>query len=252
MSDAADAHTPIRGGVPEHGRVPKYFAVKTRLESVLDELGEGGLLPTERELAARFEVARETVRQALRELLIQGRVRRKGRGTVVAGPKLEQPLSTASYTEGVRRQGRVPSRHLIALEKLDADAVLAADLEIGTGSPVWHMERVLLADDERVGLESTYLPVARLPHLDRNFAPDTSFYAFLREHLGVEPVSVNERIETVLATPREALLIGTPPALPMLLLHRSSRDASGQPLERVRSLYRGDRFSFTVQLEKNE
>ncbi len=67
--------------------------------------------------------------------------------------------------------------------------------------------------------------------------------------MGVEPSAVDERIETVLATPREALLIGTPPALPMLLLHRSSKDAEGRPLERVRSLYRGDRFSFTVHLE---
>jgi GntR family transcriptional regulator len=55
-------------------------------------------------------------------------------------------------------------------------------------------------------------------------------------------------LETVLATPREALLIGTPPALPMLLIHRLSRDARGRPLERVRSLYRGDRFSFTTRL----
>ncbi|MEU6855011.1 GntR family transcriptional regulator [Actinacidiphila alni] len=251
MADA-DPQTPIRAGIPEHGRVPKYFVVKTRLEVVLDELGEGGLLPTERELAARFEVARETVRQALRELLIQGRVRRRGRGTVVAGPKLEQPLSTDSYTEGVRRQGRVPGRHLIALERLAADPALAAELRLAPGDPVWHMERVLLADEERVGLESTYLSVARLPHLERDFVPDTSFYAFLRERIGTEPVVVDERIETVLATPREALLIGTPPALPMLLLHRSSKDGAGEPLERVRSLYRGDRFSFTVHLEKRD
>ena len=52
----------------------------------------------------------------------------------------------------------------------------------------------------------------------------------------------------MLATPREALLIGTPPALPMLLIHRISRDASGRPLERVRTLFRGDRFSFTAHL----
>lgn len=250
MSDAADPHAPIRAGIPEHGRVPKYFAVKTRIEELLDELGEGGLLPTERELAAGFSVARETVRQALRELLIQGRVRRKGRGTVVAGPKLVQPLSTASYTEGVRRQGRVPGRNLIGLEQLEADPVLATELRLEPGAPVWHMERVLLADDERVGLESTYLSVARLPNLERDFAPDTSFYAFLREQVGVSPAVVDERIETVLATPREALLIGTPPALPMLLLHRSSKDAFGEPLERVRSLYRGDRFSFTVHLDQ--
>ncbi|MDI5962427.1 GntR family transcriptional regulator [Streptomyces sp. SL54] len=250
VSERADPHTPIRAGIPEHGRVPKYYAVKARVEVLIADLGEGGLLPTERELAADFGVARETVRQALRELLIQGRVRRKGRGTVVAEPKLVQPLSTASYTEGVRQQGRVPGRHLVGLERLHADVALAAELRLEAGAPVWHMERVLLADDERVGLESTYLAVARVPHLERDFAPDASFYAFLRERLGVEPTVVDERIETVLATPREALLIGTPPALPMLLLHRSSSDAEGRPLERVRSLYRGDRFSFTVRLSR--
>lgn len=239
---------PVRAGIPEHGRVPKYYAVKTQLDELLDELGEGGALPTERELSARFGVARETVRQALRELLLQGRVRRRGRGTVVAGPKLEQPLSLVSSTEGVRRQGLVPGRSLIGLDRRPAGEALAEQLAIGVTDPVWHLERVLLADDERVGLESTYLPVDRFPHLERDFDPDSSFYTYLRERLGVRFSAAQEKIETVLATPREALLIGTPPALPMLLLHRLSHEAGGRPVERVRSLYRGDRFSFTTSL----
>ncbi|GAA1153703.1 GntR family transcriptional regulator [Kitasatospora gansuensis] len=241
--------SPIRSGIPEHGRVPKYYAVKAELEALLDELGEGGALPTERELAARYEVSRETLRQALRDLLIQGRVRRRGRSTVAAGPKLEQPLSLASYTEGVRRQGRVPGRTLIGLEQIGAEGQLAAQLRLPAGAPVWHLERVLLADGERVGLESTYLAVARIPSLEQEFDPGASLYAFLTEKLGIEFGAADERIETVLATPREALLIGTPLALPMLLLHRLTRDAAGAPLERVRSLYRGDRFSFTTRLE---
>ncbi|MFC8287325.1 GntR family transcriptional regulator [Streptomyces cyaneofuscatus] len=239
---------PIRSGIPEHGRIPKYYAVKARISLLLDELGEGGLLPTERDLALRHEVSRETVRQALRELLLEGRLRRQGRGTVVAGPKLEQPLSLASYTEGVRRQGRRPGRHLIGLERFPCPQALAAEIGVGRGEPVWHLERVLLADDERVGLESTYVSVARLPRLDVEFDPDSSFYAYLRDRLGIAFGDADERIETVLATPREALLIGTPPALPMLLLHRLSRDTEGRPLERVRTLFRGDRFSFTTHL----
>ncbi|MFI9328547.1 GntR family transcriptional regulator [Kitasatospora sp. NPDC052868] len=239
---------PIRSGIPEHGRVPKYYAVKGQLEALVDELGEGGVLPTERELAARFEVARETLRQALRDLLIQGRVRRRGRSTVVAGPKLEQPLSLSSYTEGVRRQGRTPGRSLIGLERIAADVHLAGQLRLPVGESVWHLERVLLADGERIGLESTYVAVARVPALDREFDPESSFYAFLKEQAGIAFGAADERIETVLASPREALLIGTPPALPMLLLHRLTRDAAGVPVERVRSLYRGDRFSFTTHL----
>jgi GntR family transcriptional regulator len=239
---------PVRAGVPEHGRVPKYYAVKGELETLLDTLGEGGALPTERDLAARFGVARETVRQALRDLLIQGRVQRRGRGTVVAGPKLEQPLSLVSYTEGVRRQGRTPGRSLIGLDRVPAGSALGGQLDIGAQDLVWHLERVLFADEERIGLESTYVPVARFPDLARDFDPDSSFYAFLREHLGITFGNASERIETVLATPREALLVGTPPALPMLLLNRVSRDTADRPVERVRSLYRGDRFSFTTSL----
>ncbi|MET9553757.1 GntR family transcriptional regulator [Streptomyces sp. NPDC006645] len=249
--DQLNAHAPgapIRSGIPEHGRVPKYYAVKAHLSVLVDELGEGGLLPTERDLALRYEVSRETVRQALRELLLEGRLRRQGRGTVVAGPKLEQPLSLASYTEGVRRQGRRPGRSLIGLDRFPCPQALAPEIGVGLGEPVWHLERVLLADDERVGLESTYVAVERVPELDTRFDPDSSLYAYLRDRLGISFGDADERIETVLATPREALLIGTPPALPMLLMHRLSRDTDGRPLERVRTLFRGDRFSFTTHL----
>lgn len=246
-----DGGSPVRAGVPEHGRVPRYYAVRLLITELVDGLPEGRTLPTERELAERFGAARETVRQGLRDLLLEGRLRRQGRGTVVAGPKLEQPLSLASYTEGVRRRGRSPGRTLIDLRSWPCPAKLAAELGLGEGEPVWHMERVLWADDERVGLESTYVAVERAPRLDTEFDPASSFYAYLRER-GEVFAGADERLETVLATPREALLVGTPPALPMLLIHRLSRDGEGRPLERVRSLYRGDRFSFTARLTGDE
>ncbi|GAA2300287.1 hypothetical protein GCM10010376_15350 [Streptomyces violaceusniger] len=66
--------------------MPKYYAVKAHIALLVDELGEGAPIPTERDLSERFEVARETARQALRELVLEGRLRQQGRGTVVAGP----------------------------------------------------------------------------------------------------------------------------------------------------------------------
>ncbi|MBF9071120.1 GntR family transcriptional regulator [Streptacidiphilus fuscans] len=241
----------VRAGVPERGDPPKYFQVKQKIDAVLDELGQGTPLPTEREFAERFGVSRMTVRQAIRELRLEGRVQRSGRSTVAAGPKLVQPLTLASYTEGVRRQGRRPGRQLIVFEQVGADAALAAGLRIAVGAPVLHLERLLLADDERVGLESTYLSVARFPALADEFDPTTSLYAFLRGS-GVIFADADERIETVLASPREVQLIGTSPALPMLLMNRVTRDREGLPVECVRALYRGDRFSFTAHLVGEE
>ncbi|HEX2315502.1 MAG TPA: GntR family transcriptional regulator [Thermomonospora sp.] len=243
------ADGPVRDGLPGHGRVPKHYAVKVRLAELCDELGEGAPLPPERELAARFEVSRVTVQKAVRELVIDGRLRtRQGSGTFVAGPKLTQPLALVSYTEGMRGQGLRPGRRLITLEHLPAEPRLAERLRIASGDEVIHLERALYADDEPVGLESTYLPAARHEGLLDVLDPEQSLYACLRERLGVVFARADERIETVLATPREALLIGINPAVPMLLIHRVSYDPDDVPIESVRVLYRGDRFSFTARL----
>jgi GntR family transcriptional regulator len=240
---------PVRAGIPEHGRVPRYYAVKVQLLDLVETLGVGAMLPAERELAERFGVSRITLRQAVGELVLEGRlIRRQGSGTFVSPPKLVQRLSLASYAEGMRSHGIVPGRSLISTERLAADPGLARDLGIEAGDGVLHLERVVTADGDRVGLESCYLPAARFPDLVGEFDPATSLYAFLRERCGVVFGAAEERLETVLATPREALLIGTNPALPMLLLHRISYDSDGRPIERVRSLYRGDRFSFATRL----
>ena len=62
--------------------------------------------------------------------------------------------------------------------------------------------------------------------------------------------TVPKTIETSLATPREAGLLGTDVGLPMLMLSRHSLDARGEPVEWVRSVYRGDRYKFVARLRR--
>ncbi len=245
------AEDPVHAGVPEHGRVPLHYRVKAELLGLIQELGEGAALPAERELAQRYEVSRITLRHAVSELMLEGKLlRRHGSRTVVAPPKVLQPLSLRSYTEGMREQGMEPNRIAVTTERMQPDSDLARQLHVDPGGEVVHLERVLLADGERVGLESTYLPLGRFPGLLEDFDPDRSLYGYLHEELGVVFDEAEERIETVLATPREALLIGTNASVPMVLLHRVSWSQDGAPIERVRSLFRGDRFSFVTRLHR--
>ncbi|MFJ4920263.1 UTRA domain-containing protein [Streptomyces sp. NPDC088725] len=128
-------------------------------------------------------------------------------------PGAPEPLSLASYTKGVRRQNRGPGRNLIGLDRFPCPAVLAADAGVRTGEPVWHLERVLLADDERVGLESTYVSVARVPRLGADFEPDSSFYSYLRDVVGVpfgDAVAVKSYTADVISQP-QSLTLTTPP-----------------------------------------
>jgi GntR family transcriptional regulator len=227
--------------------VSKPYAVRTELDGILEGLVEGDPFPPERELAARFEVARETIRQALQELLVEGRIERRGRGTVVSKPKLVQPLSLRSYTEGALRMGRKPGRILVTWEDVEATTELAAGLEVAEGEAVMHLERLLLADGQRIGLESTYLPRHRFGEFNSTFDPTTSLYAAIRA-TGVQFGSAVERVETVLASPREAGLLESTTAMPMLRLNRRSLDTDDRPIEVVRSLYRGDRVAFEAML----
>jgi GntR family transcriptional regulator len=145
-------------------------------------------------------VARETIRQALQELLVEGRIERRGRGTVVSKPKLVQPLSLRSYTEGALRMGHKPGRILVTWEDVQATTELAAGLEVAEGDAVMHLERLLLADGQRIGLESTYLPRHRFGQFNSTFDPTTSLYAAIRA-TGVQFGSAVERVETVTGWP---------------------------------------------------
>lgn len=226
---------------------PKPYVVRTGLDAILNGLHEGDPFPPERELAVRFGVARETVRQAVHELLVEGRIERRGRGTVVSRPKLVQPLSLKSYTAGAQRMGRTPGRLLVSWEDVTADAETAAGLGVSATQQVMLLERVLLADGARIGVERTYLPLHRFADLRDDFDPTTSLYAAIRAR-GVVFGHATERIETVLPSPREAALLESTTAMPMLLLYRRSVDTDGAPIEVVRALYRGDRVAFEATL----
>ncbi|MFD4404001.1 GntR family transcriptional regulator [Nocardia sp. NPDC058499] len=226
-------------------RVLKHQIVRASIEELLDGLDVGDTVPSERDLAVRFDVARETVRQALRELLVAGRIERQGRTTLVAGPKLVLPLALGSYTEAARAEGRTATRILVGWTRLTADADLAGQLAIAPGDPVIQLERVLTTDGVHLGLETTRLPAYRYPGLIDTFDYTQSLYAEIASR-GIAFAKAVDSIETTLPDAREAALLTVDTRTPMFLLKRVSYDPAGIPIEHRRSLYRGDRMTFTA------
>src|SRR3569833_2194048 len=103
FGDTARHEDPARGcrmtAEVQEKTEPKYYVVKRHLLGLLPDFSPGVPLPTERELAAALSTSRTTVRQALTELVTEGRlVRRHGSGTYVAEPKLAWPLQMQSFT----------------------------------------------------------------------------------------------------------------------------------------------------------
>jgi GntR family transcriptional regulator len=230
-------------------RVPRYYEVKQQLRHRIDGLPPGTALPAERVLSDEFRTSRSTVRQALLELAVEGRiVRHQGRGTFVAPPKDVLPLQLRSFSDEWRARGRTPSSTLLDQRVEPAEEEVATALEIEPGAPVFRFERLRAADRTPLALEVVYLSVTRFAGLDDAMDGQVSLYELLRERWGVAPAEAQQTIETVPASPQVAGLLQTEAGTPMLLLTRVTRDEEGRVFEFVRSLYRGDRYRFVTSL----
>lgn len=248
-AEAVGARVP--DGTDTNPRIPKYYQVKRRLLDLTATLPPGSPVPPERALAEQYNTSRTTIRQALAELVIEGRLLRvQGKGTFVSKPKVAQELQLTSYTEDMRAQGLQPATRVIEVGYVTADEALAGRLGIRPGGRVLRIHRLRLADGEPMAIETTHLAARRFPGLRRQLDRYASLYEALATAYEVHLAEAEETIETVLATPQDAQLLGVDVGMPLLLLSRHSFDTTGTPVEWVRSLYRGDRYKFVARLRR--
>src|SRR3954467_177741 len=99
----------------------KQNEARERVLDLIDRLGVGDAIPSERQLSADLGVSRLTVRAALDELVREGYlVRRRGGGTFVSEPKIAQELTMTSFTDDVRRRGMSPGSKTLELQVVPA------------------------------------------------------------------------------------------------------------------------------------
>jgi GntR family transcriptional regulator len=226
-------------------RVPRYWKVKQALAELVDAGTPGTALPTERELAERFATSRTTVRQAIAELVTEGRLdRTQGSGTFIAEPLLVEVQQLTSFSDDLGPE-RVADR-ILDVRTEPADAETAARLGLAVGDPVQVVERVRLVDGVPLALETARL-TGDLPGLRTELEARGSLYATLREAYGRGVDRVQDAVQSRLADPREAALLDVETGHPLLLVRRLSHTADDRPVEWTRSVYRGDRFTFVAR-----
>jgi GntR family transcriptional regulator len=230
---------------------PKGEQLQEILEGFIANLEPGTRLPSERELAKRYEVARATVTQAIDELAGKGLVYRvHGSGTFVAEPKFRQPQTLTSFTEDMRARGMTPGSIVLAREVAPASAVIARHLQVAHETPVVQIVRVRTANGEPMALERSYLPAPRFPGLEDAELTDVSLYSLLGERWGVWVSAADQWASAVRLTEEEAEILGVDVEQPALLFQRVTHDQSGNIIEYVRSFYRGDRYEVHHRLER--
>jgi GntR family transcriptional regulator len=231
-------------------RNAKYHSIRDEILDLVEELAVGDALPPERVLAPRFGVSRMTLRRAVEELVREGRLeRRHGAGTFVAEPKIAQGLAVTSFSEDMRQRGSVPSSRTLAVDEVLAGAQLGRRLEISPGEKVTRISRLRLADDAPMALETLHVPRLVAPDLTGDLLADQSFYELLASRYGVVLANGRQTIEATVTDEVESEILEVPLHSPAFLFERVSRATDGRVVEFVRSVYRGDRYQFALDLQ---
>jgi GntR family transcriptional regulator len=236
--------------------MPPTGAKGARLQEIFEEwvadLPPGSPIPSERDLAEHFGVARMTVRLQLDRLAQRGLLyRHRGRGTFVAEHRVAHTEHLTSFTEDMRARGLEPGSRLVAMEEIRAGANLAARLEISASSRVVRIRRVRTADAEPMAAEETHVPARRFPGLVDQDLYHGSLYDLFEHRYGVRVAEAVQRVTVGDLTVEEAKLLEAEPGRPAFRIERTTRDADGAVIEFASSVYRGDRYEVRMHARRD-
>lgn len=216
-------------------------------------LAPGELLPSEAELCKTFDISRSTVRQAIGALEADGLVvRKQGRGTFVAEPKMRRKTETVySFTSEISSMGMTPSSKLIEFEVVEPTPDIVKVLELSSpDTKIYRFIRIREVDGEPLILETSFYPQFIYPKLTRELLQTHSFYSLLYE-VGIVPASAVDSYEAVMMSRKEAEMLGCKPGSCAFFAQRRTRTEAGMVYEFTQSLIRADRVKLDVFLHKD-
>lgn len=224
---------------------PRYLQIAADLRRSVTsgERGPGSRLPGENDLMATYQVARETARKALAQLINEGiATPRRGVGVYVREfrPVIRDGiarLSGETWPEGkpiwgAESEGRSLEVDRVQVSEDDPPPRAAVLLGLADGERVIVRDRRYLLDGKPVLIARSYLR-ASLVRGTQIAQPDTGpggTYARLAD-LGHAPTHFREDLRARMPEPGEVSALDLPPGTPVVEVIRTAYASNAQPVE---------------------
>lgn len=225
-----------------------YRGIKWLIES--RQLQVGDYLPPENELARLWQVARGTVRRAVKQLADEGVLeRRPGRGTWVASFKIQQLLGRLTgFTEDMRARGLTPESELLSIDSV-APSLGVQQLFGNEVQLVWKLVRRRFANDLPVAVETCYIRNSAGSRPELELSARGSLYEWYRTATA-RPQRAEQMVEAVVLNGELARLLEVQPGQAAFKQERITFDRDDKVIEVVESYYRGDLYKLQVELRE--
>lgn len=198
-------------------RIPLYLQLKNTLLTRIDngELLPGERLESERYLAEKYGVNRQTVRSAVNVLIEDGvLVKVPNKGTYVA-KQIDKP-SWGTYDDAnehrgfssfLKAQGYSISSKVIVSEKIEPTTSIRKRLKLEEGEEVYCLERIRYYNDEPFSLEIAYIPYKYVQGIEDYDFAQVSLYDFMATK-GHDPYNFKRTLIVQFPSERVAKFLG--------------------------------------------
>ena len=232
--------------------LPKYYRICQDIVAQIQagKLRPGMRAPSENEIISRYGVSNTTARKALLEIERAGwAIRIKGKGTLVQTQNVQRSATRIlGFTRNMIEAGRQPSTQLLEAEMCGKgySAIVNGRLYAMKG-PVYRIRRLRLADEIPMMLEERYISPALCADIAARDL-ERSLYDLYESEYGLSLREVNQMLSTMLV--QDETMMGlfriTEPVCAFVVdgVTFCGKDVI---LEMEKSVYRGDKYRFSVR-----
>jgi GntR family transcriptional regulator len=243
---------------------PMYRDIADQLRQRIEsgEFASDPQLPTEQDLQAQYGASRNTIREAIKQLITLGLVETKpGQGTFVV-PKVEafvtsltgDPETAVDYISGVLGKAGKATASGMQVEIQEASGDVAAYLELEAGTEVISRHRKRFIDDAPWALETSFYPGEFADRgadsLRRVKDIEEGTVSYLRNAIGVRQVGYRDRVTVRPPDGTEAVFFKLPPdgRVAVYEMFRTAFDGNEQPMRLTVTVVRADQNEFIIDV----
>lgn len=239
-----------------HNPAPLYSQLRELVRHQIEQgdLRPGEMLPTEKSFEEKYGLSRIMIRQALSRLVQEGYITRtRGKGSFVTHAPLQDKRldRLGAFLQDLEQEGHTVRCKLLEIQRVRADSKLASQLCVPEGALLVRVPRLAFVDDVPTCLSTAFWAEQYAPRvLEEELASYISFFPYLEKHHGLYLEYADKTLQAVPATKDEAAILKIKAGAPALLAETLSFNTQHEPRLLIKSVYRGDRYSYFVRLHR--
>jgi len=236
--------------------LPTYYQIKQTIKNWIlnKEFNAGEKIPSENQLAEKFNVSRLTVRQALAQLIQEGfLISKRGEGTFVTRNQhliSSFGLEFTGFMDDLFYQISKSKTKSVNLTRILTPKPIKEKLELGNDQEeIIQIKRLRFLEDKPFAFTLNYLPLKIGGRIRKKDLLKKPLLQIIEEDLDIRFTEAFQTIEASFADPEVSEQLGVVPGAPILLVERIMYTQKRKPVEVVQSSYRGDLYKYIVRLK---